>query len=713
MSSSRVERSSASHSQMASAESAQPSGAAGRDHARVASPLETRSSKAPAPGRLAQLNTAVRKLSATDHRCNSAPAGSKREKSLAAARLEVVRELAAISHGDPVPVPNVSESSAELIVGGRCLVNLAQAHPDLEKRDKGIVQAMVNAGELHHRMVDHFGMKHGKVRLKVKERLDLRTSHGQTRRSTFGIEVVMTSRGEATDLVHESMHLAQHGDFGARGQRPRQDTLSVATSLPEGNASQYLSQPRELQAFYEAAVVAERVEARIADRAHGVQPPPAEETGMDQLIKCLADAGTRIDGRSPGSLLLSQRLHQGRKSTASLAKFDLKAQGPLGVHMQQVLKSMAVLDGAMRSPVWTPQHSQALKAVVSGLGEGTKQTGERRLASIAKVLRRAVRRLERDDVPNGKDAGRAYGLRPRPQWLVDRPTHDVGKNHPVGVLWQVQADPSRGTPAAWGSEQAARQALQAAKVDSGFLMAADALQAKLEDGALPAEREVADAVVLLAAQLTGRGANFWTSKLIPTVRLLNVEDQHMDLSGATKLTLGPGQRRKAVFDAASWQILIPRPLLNADRTSMRSLLAGLAVDVAHAVVTMGSVDRDALRQPLQAGIRRGWLTHIQAKAQATDASALQAMQEDPASAAAVFNQLARQHPGGTASHWHAVVRPMVKQDLARGLTTSEATYLSEQYARHTNPLVAFRRAMKADTAEPVQAPDQPDPGHHD
>lgn len=632
---------------------------------------------------------------------------------LEGARLEIARTMSAIAHRDLLPPAPANLASSRLLRASALLLEHADPRfvsvAATDSRGRHLLMSLLMAAHAHQRWTAHLGKPAAQL---------LPIVYDEQETSSFAT-VFMGAMGGSSHLrvggaalhvpnmavmAHESVHMAQNnarrmpqwgGSVGPR--RPddplppsRVGHLETSVSLRPGDAApptptgassdvqefvaalSYVNNPREIQAFMEGAAV-----HRLGDRdAAGAFPPSLFPLpAWSRLAALLTEAASTLQAPVADGAFL----------------FDASVHPEAAGHAERILHATARLHDARASKAWSAGHDTDLFRVMDGLARAQANdpaaSGTVRLAAIASQL---VDFADRVAYAAGDAIHSPAGVDAAPQRFAE-----ASRAPGATLVSLVGAEARRVLRRELRGIETLPDALAASKRDSGFTTAVRQIVSKHAQGVVPTPAEVGDAVMRLSASLLGVPLETVPEILAPEVNLYRAPS--MQLWHVPGLNVAPGQRRKAVFEAASWQLHVPLQILS-EPAKLESRLAGMAAEVAYATVALRMLraEPERARAALGLDLPMSWLASIAEAAERVLAPFDRAVKPPPALALRLL--LHELPPLATDSQWHLGERAAVKANAASDPVSREA-YEARSLQRWQLQSVAWRRAVVAAGAQ--------------
>lgn len=255
-----------------------------------------------------------------------------------------------------------------------------------------------------------------------------------------------------------------------------------------------------------------------------------------------------------------------------------------------------------------------------------------------------------------------------------------------------------------------KKSIESKKQSVGFKQAVKKLSIEVASGRLD-KSEIGTVVGRLAVALTGVKDKEIPPILIPAVNVFNAS---RTIDVASGLNTAPGQKRKALFEKFSWQLHIPRHVLD-DPHRLENRLAGLAecvaADIAALMVGNG---RKPQSGDLFHGVTSGALALVEEAALELKADADRSIASGHRDdiAAVLRREVERDPTGKMDRAWHEGPRADVKA-RAKGsgpdAVMATVAYEARTHLRHKLPRVALHRAVKETPQSDVDATGATDP----
>ncbi|MBW8832512.1 MAG: hypothetical protein JF606_24555 [Burkholderiales bacterium] len=642
-------------------------------------------------------------------------------------RLAMIRQLSAVAQADVMPPESANLVFAQMVKGR---VLLLKSLCD-RQRDKAVpLTGLVFLGENHNRWTAHGGMAPNKLpRLVLTHELApiAAADRGRTGSGTRCLSARPQAWDVAGVIAHEAVHEAQFNTSPAldTSTHPRAGFLEAARRLKWGGADcggdliMYVSDPLEVQAYLEEVHVHELLAGKTGMPSFSFAP----EIGMDEfagMLDELADT-LKTDGKS---------MAPSADRSGMVAQFDPAWYPGIGGLMERILLSTAMLHTATCSQAWnrgvTEHWRNTLAAMKDRVDEITMNSPRQEdVIGFAAALEDFIADRPRRNALHALELiadtlevflhnlERSYGhvLHLPKGERISEEAFVAGKNDPAAMLQGVLEQ------AGYAHAHCVGNAIANAKAESGFSEGVARLEEAIRNGEGVSRDDVCETVVRLAARLLGLDASQIPPGLMPEVHLYDAPSAVLpELPGLNGVK---HQARKASFDVAAWQFLVPIHTFD-EPGRLGPRLARLAADMAYAAAMLHVVgDVDLMNNPrfvhsvhtLWYGPLSARFIDFLAKGEAAKASR-QFVESKPDCAAAALRAMVREpeHEDCEARVWHLGLRADMKHtwknavsslgpqetmghSMAAAALEARSVYEARTYRRWQTRLVAFRRAV--------------------
>lgn len=630
------------------------------------------------------LTSSVSRLTRPDLRMTS---------NVAADRLEVARGIQEAAHSDMIPPGHAHQKAAELVNGTQIFLSMVGAsaafgpetYPPsatLTQRKLAALDLLLKSALIQNVLREHGGLEERSPTLKYKNGEE--GVYGQHSTETGSSEITFMAQSRSvpwdTSAFHEGVHRLQENrskdgtpftfkEMPARFQsrsNARQSLQQIARSVPSNFAPvDYHSRAREIQAYAEESALWEAsFDTRYAPSPH------ITAAGMHKLVDVLVSAAQSLDGRSVLGALSSPNV------LSKLNSPDPEAQR----QTKRILIAGVRINTAMKSVKWEDADSARLNTIVSNLAASAspkwdRPNGAELLRATAEALHGFLRDIGWTE-SQSSELPQDFRLLTSLDSLPSRDQFQRAEKFPLSAVEKMPDV----------DMQDVGRALTDAKQASGFNDSAAKLREMAAAGHPVRPSHVQIPLSQLLSKLLGVAENELPSAVLP--KIVAAQDGDPNLPYVPGLNLGTGQTQLAHFDPFSWSVVV-HPSLIKDPQFAREL-AGVAVEVAHGVVTLPKNKyRPALKSAATANVHE---TVMAGAREVLDR--VQKTPPDSMSAATYLRTFeARQKMWSGHSLWEHGYKPEVAKARENQVPGADEAFRANAFEHLKQPMNAFKAQM--------------------